>query len=62
MVDCGTARPKPSPFIFEEWESEEALQRHFQTEHMKTFQQQAPKLLAGKVNAKKYTIESAASL
>jgi len=49
-------------FIFEEWESEEALQRHFQTEHMKTFQQQAPKLLAGKVNAKKYTIESAASL
>jgi len=29
---------------------------------MKNFQQQAPKLLAGKVNAKKYTIESAASL
>ncbi len=45
-------------FIFEEWESEEALNRHFQTEHMKNFQQQAPKILAGKVNAKKYTIES----
>ena len=49
-------------FIFEEWESEEALQRHFQTDHMKQFQQQAPKLLGGKVNAKKYTIESASSL
>jgi len=49
-------------FIFEEWESDEALGRHFQTEHMKKFQQQAPTLLAGKVNAKKYTVESAASL
>jgi hypothetical protein len=29
---------------------------------MKKFQQQAPKLLAGKVIAKKYTVESAASL
>ena len=49
-------------FIFEEWESEEALNRHFQTAHMKQFQQQAPNLLAGKVSAKKYTVESAASL
>ncbi len=49
-------------FIFEEWESEEALNRHFQTEHMKNLQQQMPKILAGKVNAKKYTIESAAAL
>ncbi|MEW6300621.1 MAG: putative quinol monooxygenase [Thermodesulfobacteriota bacterium] len=49
-------------FIFEEWESEDALQRHFQTEHMKQFQQQAPKLLAGKVRAKKYTVASAAAL
>lgn len=49
-------------FIFEEWESDEALSRHFQTEHMKKFQQQAAKLLAGKVAAKKYTIEAASSL
>jgi quinol monooxygenase YgiN len=49
-------------FIFEEWESDEALSRHFQTEHMKKFQQQAPNILAGKVNAKKYTVESASSL
>jgi quinol monooxygenase YgiN len=49
-------------FIFEEWESDEALARHFQTEHMKQFQQQAPTFLAGPVKAKKYTIESASSL
>jgi quinol monooxygenase YgiN len=49
-------------FIFEEWESDEALGQHFKTAHMQKFQQQAPKLLAGKVNAKKYTVESAASL
>jgi quinol monooxygenase YgiN len=49
-------------FIFEEWESEEALARHFQTEHMKNFQQQAPRLLAGKVSAKKYTVTSATPL
>jgi quinol monooxygenase YgiN len=49
-------------FIFEEWESEEALQKHFQTEHMKQFQQQAPKFVAGPINAKKYTVESASSL
>lgn len=49
-------------FIFEEWESEDALQRHFQTDYMKNFQQHAPRLLAGKVNAKKYTVESASPL
>jgi quinol monooxygenase YgiN len=49
-------------FIFEEWESEEALQRHFKTEHMKQLQQQMPKIVAGKLNAKKYTVESASSL
>jgi quinol monooxygenase YgiN len=49
-------------FIFEEWESEDALNRHFQTEHMKNFQQQAPKLLAGKANAKKYTVQSSTPL
>jgi quinol monooxygenase YgiN len=53
----------PNTFlIFEEWESDEALGRHFQTEHMKKFQQQAPKLLAGKVSAKKYTVDSATPL
>ena len=49
-------------FIFEEWDSEEALQKHFQTEHMKQFLQQAPNLLAGKVSAKKYTVTAASPL
>ncbi|MCS6926237.1 MAG: antibiotic biosynthesis monooxygenase [Candidatus Binatia bacterium] len=49
-------------FIFEEWESEEALQRHFHTDHMKQFQQQAPTLLAGKIAAKKYTVASTTAL
>jgi quinol monooxygenase YgiN len=49
-------------FIFEEWDSEEALQKHFQTEHMKQFLQQAPNLLAGKVSAKKYTVTTASPL
>jgi quinol monooxygenase YgiN len=49
-------------FIFEEWESDEALAQHFQTDHMKQFMQQAPKLLAGAVNAKKYIVTSASPL
>jgi quinol monooxygenase YgiN len=49
-------------FIFEEWESDEALAKHFQTEHMKQFMQQAPKLLAGAVSAKKYVVTSAVPL
>ena len=49
-------------FIFEEWESDEALAKHFQTDHMKQFMQQAPKILAGPPVAKKYTVTSAAPL
>jgi len=49
-------------FIFEEWESDEALAKHFQTAHMKQFLQEAPKILAGAPNAKKYTVTSAAPL
>ncbi len=56
-------RNDPSTFfIFEEWESDEALAKHFQTEHMKQFMQQAPQILAGPPVAKKYTVTSAAPL
>jgi len=48
--------------IFEEWESEEALSSHFKTEHMKKFQKNVPRILAGKPSATKYTVSSAASL
>lgn len=48
--------------IFEVWESDAALGSHFKTEHMKKFQQNAPRLLAGKLSATKYTVSSSASL
>lgn len=34
-------------YIYEEWESAEALERHFATPHMAAFQQELPALLAG---------------
>jgi quinol monooxygenase YgiN len=34
-------------YVYEEWESAEALDRHFQTPHMAAFQQELPALLAG---------------
>ena len=49
-------------FIFEEWESDEALAKHLQTDHMKQFQQIAQNILAGKVVGKKYTGTSSESL
>ena len=33
--------------VFEEWESEEALARHMQTDHMATFLKAIPRLVAG---------------
>jgi quinol monooxygenase YgiN len=44
--------------IFEEWDDEEALERHFRTEHMKVFQQALPKLLAGGVVIRRYAVAS----
>jgi quinol monooxygenase YgiN len=34
-------------YVYEEWESAEALERHFATPHMAAFQQELPALLAG---------------
>lgn len=48
--------------VFEEWESEEALASHFQTDHMKNFIQQIPNLVAGPLEAKKYTVSAAEPL
>lgn len=44
--------------IFEEWESQEALDAHFQTEHLKEFQQHVAKLVAGPMSIKQYEIAS----
>ena len=49
-------------FLFEEWESEGALAAHFQTEHLQNFMKEAPNLLDGPIDAKKYTVEKSEPL
>ena len=49
-------------FIFEAWESEEALTQHFQTEHMAEFRQHLPGLLAGEMDVKRYDIEAVTTI
>jgi quinol monooxygenase YgiN len=44
--------------VFEEWESEDALARHFQTPHMKIFMEKIPALVAGAASIRKYQIAS----
>ena len=46
-------------FLFEEWEDEQALARHFETEHMKVFRKQLPGLVAGNPTFKRYEVERA---
>jgi quinol monooxygenase YgiN len=46
-------------FVFEEWESEDALARHFQSAHMKVFQRRVPDLVAGPPAIKRYAVASA---
>ena len=43
-------------FIFEEWENEEALGRHFQSPHMAEFQKSLPGLLAGAPAIRRYAV------
>ena len=47
-------------FLFEEWDSEEALARHFDTPHMAEFQKKLPGLLAGPLDIRRYTVAPAA--
>ena len=53
----------PSLFlIFEEWESDEALARHFETPHLKAFRGEMPDLVAGAPALRRYAVESAGPL
>lgn len=53
----------PNTFlVFEEWESDDALGRHFQTPHMADFQRQIPRFVDGPFEIKRYVVESAASM
>lgn len=49
-------------FVFEVWESAEALERHFQTPHLRAFTQGLPPLLAGPLDIRRYEIESVSPL
>lgn len=49
-------------FLFEEWETEEALAAHFQTPHMAAFQEQIPQFLAGPISGKRYEVTAAEPL
>jgi quinol monooxygenase YgiN len=49
-------------FIFEEWESEDALARHFETPHMAAFQREVPRFLAGPLEIKRYVVETATGM
>ncbi len=48
--------------VFEAWETEDALARHFQTEHVRIFRQQLPALLAGPMAVTRYVVASAAAM
>jgi quinol monooxygenase YgiN len=43
-------------FLFEHWENEAALARHFQTPHMAEFQEQLPGLLVGASKVRRYVV------
>lgn len=43
-------------FIFEAWQSEADLAKHFETPHMATFRQQLPEFVAGPMSIKKYEV------
>ena len=49
-------------FIFEEWESEEALARHFQSEHIKVFRERLPGLVDGAPEIRRYEVVSASAM
>lgn len=49
-------------FIFEVWETQAALEQHFQTEHMRVFNTALPGILAAKPDIMRYEVSSAAPL
>lgn len=49
-------------FIFEEWENQEALEKHFQTPHMQKFNQFLAKALAGATQIKRYDVSGVTNL
>lgn len=48
--------------LFQEWESVEALQGHFETNHMEEFLQKLPEVLDGEVSTRRYEVKSSHEL
>mgnify|MGYP001290083711 CR=1 FL=1 len=44
--------------LFQEWGSVEALESHWETDHMKIFLDQLPEILAGEVATRRYEVRS----
>ena len=43
--------------LFQEWESVEALQGHFETNHMEDFLRKLPDVLSGEVSTRRYEVK-----
>ena len=48
--------------IFEEWETQAALDAHFQTEHMATFRKALPAVVTGSFSLKHYIVDTVTHL
>jgi quinol monooxygenase YgiN len=44
--------------LFQEWESMEALMRHFQTPHMEDFLRALPGVVSGEITTRRYAVQS----
>ncbi len=44
--------------LFQEWESMEALMRHFQTSHMEEFLRALPTVVSGDIVTRRYAVQS----
>ena len=52
----------PNTFrIFEVWETEEALNSHFETPHMQEFRHHLPDIVAGPLDIKRYDVSKVSS-
>ena len=43
--------------LFQQWESVEALRKHYQTDHMNRFMRELPELVSGDIVTRRYAIE-----
>ena len=44
--------------LFQEWETMEALMRHYQTEHMKLFMDALPDVVSGEISTRRYAVQT----